>query len=144
MNMWSVNGYGICTDSIETTTEKMNTLLRTAPLFEFYLKGELAEKGVETPELDDYLDFEIKDFDSGYSAILREVIKEAEDIELCVVNDCNGNDWLLFCPIYPWNNATDAEKNLTEEKMEDIFRKYVSILTDLPIEVDYVSAEMHD
>ena len=42
---------------------------------------------------------------------------------------------------YPWTPKTEKEKELTEEKLENMFRKYLRIVTDEQLPVDYKSVE---
>ena len=79
----------------------------------------------------------------GLAEILYEVIKEVEKIELRVSSDFEGNDYLIYPPIYPWElaNMDEKEKNLTEEKLNEIYSKYMHIVTDENLPVEYHSIE---
>ena len=48
----------------------------------------------------------------------------------------------MICPSYAWITLTNEEKELnTEEKVNDLFRKYVEILTDNNVTIEYQSVE---
>lgn len=76
----------------------------------------------------------------GLATMLREVILEAEGVELTSCNDYDGNTYLLYEPNYPWW-LKDSEKNLTETDICSLLAKYVSIITDELIAVDYRNPE---
>ena len=48
--------------------------------------------------------------------------------------------YLLYSPSYPWQ-LKNSERDLTEEQLVQLFGRYVRILTDVPIDVDYQSVE---
>ena len=69
-----------------------------------------------------------------------EVILEAENVRLEACDSFEGKDYLLFCPDYPWNR-NNQKQLMTEEAVDELFRKYIPVLTDIPIEIDYQSVE---
>ena len=69
-----------------------------------------------------------------YMASLKKVL------ELLYCDDLNGKDYLIYPPQYPWQ-ITDADREMTEERLRTIYAKYVSILTDRAVAVDYQSVE---
>lgn len=137
---WITYGYGIVVDKIETTPEKLEALLALAPGYKEKVYDWFKEIGVTKPTLEDYIDFGDQDNYLGLAIILREVIAEAEGIILAACDDCNSTIYLLFARAYPWW-LKEKEKNLTEEDIQALFGKYVRILTDTPIEVDYEAVE---
>ena len=131
---WHYYGYGICTDQIESNTavEKVKNLLACAPTFrdnvhymQFWPGGQS-----ETFEF-------VKDYAAyspyGFAWLLQEVISEAEGITLHSCDNFDGENFLLYLPCYPWT-MQPADVALTEDKIKDIICKYVSILTDVPID----------
>lgn len=82
----------------------------------------------------------IYDF-GGLAEILYEVIKEVEEIDLLLCTDSGDKTYLIYTPSYPWTPKTEKEKELTEEKLENMFRKYLRIVTDEQLPVDYKSVE---
>lgn len=68
------------------------------------------------------------------------IIREAENISFCACDDYDNNHYLLYMPTYPWY-MRDGEERLTEESIRLIFAKYVNILTDKVLDVEYQSVE---
>lgn len=139
---WHDYGYGICVSDIrEKNVARLENLLAKAPKFSQEFHEWLAESIMEDrlPEWEDYMEFENDLGFTGLAAILQEVISEAESIELLACSDFDGHKYLIFTPAYPWIPLNDVEKNLTEEKIAEILKKYIKILTDEDIDVDYQS-----
>ena len=68
------------------------------------------------------------------------MIEEAEGIVFSACTDFEGDQFLIYQPSYPWN-LPEAETALTEERTDEILTKYVAILSDDPVEIDYQSVE---
>lgn len=140
---WSTDGFGFCVDDIETTPERV---LKLAALNESTLNDlreyldAIYEDGYKDENLimDDLDDFEGIYGERGLSAILREVIYE--EIPVVFADDFDGINYILYCPSYPWT-LKEKEKNLTKENIKDILTKYIKILTDEPIDIDFYSVE---
>ena len=140
---WTTYGFGFCVDDIDTTPEK---LLKLAAMKPDVLK-DVREYLNDIFDGEEYKDEELtmEDFDDlegdycerGVAYVLYHVIDE---IRVVFADDYNGTPYILFCPRYPWN-IKENEKNLSENDVIKIFAKYVNILTDKPIEVDYQSVE---
>ncbi len=81
-----------------------------------------------------------QDFYLGLATILKMVIEEAEEICLTACDDYNSVSYLLYQPMYPWY-MDSVDRDLTEEKTAEIFRRYISILTDDPIDIGYQEVE---
>lgn len=146
---WHNYGYGICVDDIETTEDKVFELIHLAPKFEdkFYKWIETyREDGdpeciAEIITMDQIYEYDDDYFcEYGLAPIISAVVKECEGIELLPCSDYNCTSYLIFGTTYPWC-MTDKEKNLKEEDVLCLFAKYISILTDKPITVDYQSVE---
>jgi len=137
---WHTYGYGICVSDIpDCTMERLQNLLSLAPEFQRKVQSWLEECEIAEPTVEDYLEFD-QDFRLGLATILKEVILEAEGIELVACDSYDGMDYLLYCPSYPWYQKSRKQLQ-TEEKAEALFRKYVSVLTDEEIVIDYQSVE---
>lgn len=137
---WHTYGYGICTDDIATKdVKRLEVLLELAPDYRDYLQEILQDLGVENPTWDDYMNAD-QDYNLGLSTILREVISEAEGVELEACDDIEGHRFLLYCPRYPWHFSVKDNK-LTEDGCKELFKKYVRILTDQDVDIDYQSVE---
>ena len=141
---WHNYGYGICTTNIETTPERIEDLLALAPKFSAKVHDLLSEwEGENGWTISDAVvaDYEevAQEFDAGYyglASLLRLVIEEAEGLELVSCDNIDCHDFVLYPPFYPWQ-ATDKDKDMTEEKLRQIFTKYVSILTDETVTIEY-------
>ena len=137
---WHTYGYGVRTDDIKVkSVEALQELLAIAPLAEQDFKAWFKENNIEEPTLEDYYEYEDND-GCHLAAILRMVIMETEGVELTACNDFDDKDYLLFEPLYPWG-LTDVDRAMTKEKLEAIFEKYLSMITEnIPI-CDYQEAE---
>lgn len=137
---WHIYGYGICVSDIkEHSAERLEKLLSMAPEYQQEIHSWLEECEITEPAFEDYTEFD-RDFDLGLAAILKGVILEAEQIELEACNDYDGKKYLLYSASYPWY-FSKTRVLPTEEAVEKLFRKYVSVLTDEPISVTYQSVE---
>ena len=138
---WTVDGYGICTNNIETTKERVEKLLQLAPKFNNTIQTWFKESEIENPELDDYLEYD-EDWNSGVAYLLQQVIEEVENVRLDIAEDFDSYYYLMIRPTYLWTTLTKEEKELdSEEKVNDLFRKYVGILTENEVTIEYQSVE---
>lgn len=151
---WHEYGYGIVVDDVREsadqnfTVEKLLNFIHCAPkLEERYLKwlhanydSEVTDELYEDIGVNELLEYEGDCCYCGLAPIMREVILENEGIDLYVCDDFDGVQYLLYLPSYPWF-IKDAEKNLAEEDITEIFRKYVSMLTDKPVNIDYLECQ---
>ena len=137
---WHNYGYGVRTDNIKIlSVERLKNLIHLAPKYEKSAEDYFSEADIKDPSIDDYLELD-QDYYDGLATILAEVIKEAESITFIHCDDWNGLTYLIYPPSYPWQ-MPENEANLTEEKIAAILRKYITILTDDPIEIDYQEVE---
>ena len=145
-HVWSTNGFGICMDCINTTEEKLLQLISMAPSF----KDEYTEwaesmngegESIEEATLGELLEWEDDYGYSGLAPIMRAVLEEKENIRFVVAEGFNGAQYLLFEPFYPWSDVSPEESGATEEGVAEILRKFVKVLTDEPIDVEYYSVE---
>ena len=137
---WHTYGYGICVSDIrEQSLDRLQKLISMAPKFRERIQGWLADCEITNPVYEDYLEFD-QDYMLGLATILKEVILEAEDVDLVACDSYDGTEYLLYAPEYPWNQKNHRQL-MTEEAVEAVFQKYVSILTDETIEIEYQSVE---
>ncbi len=137
---WHIYGYGIrISDITEESVKRLEALLSLAPEYYRKVRGWLCDCEISEPNYDDYLDFD-QDFQLGLATILKEVILETENVELTACDDYDGRTYLVYEPRYPWR-IPDSEIDLCEERLERIFQKYVPILTDEVISIDYQEIE---
>ena len=149
-NTWHDYGYGICTDDLkeEINLVKLMKLIQLAPnLYErvkeyidTYCDGQITET---YDILESYVEECGENNYGGLAEIMYEVIKEVEGIELYVCTDFDGTAYLIYPPIYPWQlkNMSDKEKNLTEETLCELYAKYLHVVTDEDLVVEYKSVE---
>lgn len=137
---WHNYGYGINASAIpDASVDQLNALLDHAPHFKTVVEDWLAKHDITDPTYEDYLAYDDVCI-CGLAAILAEVIEEAEGIVFSACTDFEGDQFLIYQPSYPWN-LPEAEASLTVEKIDEILTKYVVILTDEPVEIDYQSIE---
>lgn len=137
---WHTYGYGICVSDIqEESLERLQKLISMAPEFQKKIREWLDECEIAEPTYGDYLEFD-QDYMLGLATILKEVILETEGIDLVACDSYDGEDYLLYAPTYPWNKG-NCRQLMTEEDAEELFQKYVSILTDEAIEIGLQSVE---
>lgn len=137
---WHVYGYGVCVSDIKAVSvERLQTLIHLAPKFECKIQNWFNECEISEPSVDDYLEFD-QDYMLGLATLLKEVIEEAEGVSFTACEDCSDKLYLFYKPPYPWN-LSEKEKTLTEENIAEILCKYISILTDEEILIDYDSVE---
>ena len=144
---WHEYGYGVCMDDIETTANKVFELVHLAPEFEkrFYKWIENYREDGDPESIAEFITMDIiHEYEDdncceyGLGPIVMEVVKECEDVELLSCSDFDGYHYLIFSTTYPWY-MNDKEKNMTEEDVRLLFAKYVSILTNKVINVEYQS-----
>ena len=138
---WITYGYGVKVDEIKTTPERLLKLAAVKPeLLEKvteFLNESLEEYEVEKLTLEDFEDFDTVNDSSGTGIILYEAIDE---FTVEYVDDYDGQTYVVFAQAYPWQ-MSEQEKALTENNVKEVFEKYIKILTDEPVRVDYWSIE---
>lgn len=142
---WSINGRGIELTAIKNTMtmDRIMALLVLAPNTKKKVEEYLKDCGIDpaAATTDDIKEIEDGLGYKGVGTILRDVIKETENVELTLCDDYYGVGYLLFCPCYPWSPMTEEERNMTEDRLEEIFTRYAGILTDAPVYVEDKSVE---
>lgn len=138
--IWHVNGYGVCVDKLEFSLEKLKKLILQAPNFEKELEEYFKGREIINPTMENYFEYD-EDNGSGIAYILQRTINEAENIELCIAEDHNEGWYLMLCPSYPWHNWSSEVRNLTEDALEMIIMKYISILSKQELIFGYYSVE---
>ena len=145
---WTTYGFGFCVEDIykdnSLSVEKVMNLAKMNPDFfediksyidEFCEDENITYEELEVDNLDDIIE---GDFcDRGIAHILLNVITE---IPVMFADDYDGFQYILYCPSYPWT-LEHREKNLTKEDVIKIFKKYISVLTDKEIYIDYQAVE---
>jgi hypothetical protein len=137
---WHNYGFGICVDDVDTQdVARLETMLKLTPELEQKIHNWLKESSINEPTWADYMEFD-QDFGLGLATILQDVIRESEGICLTACNNYDGKAYLLYQPDYPWN-MLERERNLTEQDIVSLFQRYVGMLTDKPVNVDYQEVE---
>lgn len=137
---WHTYGYGICVDDIaKRDVERLQRLLDMAPKYREEIQTWLNYCEIENPTWDDYMDFD-QDYCLGLASILQAVILEAEKIELTACDNFEGGKYLVYSPKYPWELKW-RDRWMTKRRLEKILLKYICVLDDAPVEIDYQSVE---
>lgn len=144
---WITYGYGVRIDDIKTTPKRVLELAKLKPKLYENLREYFKDYNMDDITMEDFDNLEDHPvfMDSpftynidGVAGIIEEVINE--ELPVVFADNYDGEQYILYCPNYPWNMG-EFQKNLTEEKVKDIFNKYVKILTDEPVKVDYYDVE---
>ena len=137
---WTTDGYGFCVDDIHTTPKRLMELAamneKVLRRVEEYLNEEHPGWTIESLNMEDFNDLE---GDCGETC-LAHVLYEIINLSVSVALDFGNRHYILYEPSYPWS-IPDGEENLTEEDVLRIFRKYISVVTDENIFIDYQSVE---
>ncbi len=137
---WITYGYGVRTDNIKLKSlEALQNLIALAPLAKEDFMNWFEENNIESPTIEDYYEYDESD-GCHLAAILRMVILETEGVDLTACNNFSNEDFLLYEPLYPWG-LTEIDKTITKEKLNTIFHKYLSMITDNVPEFGYQEAE---
>lgn len=153
-----IHGYGICTDfamdgkfkKIKTAEdlEPLKKLINMAPKFAAdhtmvtlqAMEEDIYEDEMSLAWVASDLMYKIFGDDAGgcgLSYILSLVIAECEGIHLAAEQDCDCSEFLLFAKKFPWQ-MNEREKALTANELRAIIAKYVSVLTDEPVDIQYM------
>ena len=89
--------------------------------------------------MDDYFDFD-QDYYNGMAFLLKNVIEEAEHIDMTDCNDLSGNKYVIFQPLYPWEMRW-RHRRVSKRKIEKVIRKYLSMVTDSKFDICFEEAE---
>lgn len=144
---WVNYGYGVKASDIQTDMHRLFAFIDLAPNFkkEYYewLEDNYPAEEVDkdTPiwaklSMDDVLDYEDSQGNYGIASIFYNVIKELEKIDIYATSDYDGETYVMYPPAYPWQ-FREEEYKYTEDFFRGLFKKYISILTEEEIEVDY-------
>jgi len=141
---WTTDGYGFCVDDIHTTPKRLMELAamnkKVLRKVEEYLNERYPGWVLEFTALSmsDFNDLEGDYGETGLAYVLYEVI--FAELTVNVTSDFDSKYYILYEPYYPWS-IPNGEENLTKEDVLRIFRKYISVVTDEDIFIDYQSVE---
>lgn len=137
---WHNYGYGVCVSEIEpVSVESLEHLLSCAPKFHALVKKWFADCCISEPTYEDYVEFD-QDYMLGLATLLSRVIEETEGVCFTACDNYDDNDYLIYQPSYPWQ-ISEKEQDLTEEKIAQILAKYIRMLTEKEITIDYQEVE---
>ena len=137
---WVSYGYGVCLKGLEfNSVERLEKMLSYAPKFRKEIHEWFAGCEITNPTLDDYFDFD-QDYYKGMAFLLKNVIEEAEHIDMTDCNDLNGNKYVIFQPLYPWEMRW-RHRRVSKRKIEKVIRKYLSMVTDSEFDICFEEAE---
>lgn len=157
-----IHGYGICTDfamdgkykkiKAPEDLEPLKRLINMAPKFaadhtmttllsmeKTFIEDEASLAWVASDLM--YAIFGDDAGGCGLSYILSLVIAECEDVHLATTLDCDCSEYLLYSKKFPWQMA-EREKTLTQSELDAIFSKYVSVLTEEPIDIQFLELDI--
>ncbi|PWM00086.1 MAG: hypothetical protein DBY04_00970 [Clostridiales bacterium] len=137
---WNTYGLGICLDNDQiSSVERIQKLLQYAPALNADVHRWFAQNGVKYPKIEDYAAFD-EEYGLGIAMLIKQVLSEAEGIEFTACDDYEGRLYLLYEPSYPWERS-NRERTISEKEIREILIKYLSVIIDESIEIDYISAE---
>ena len=140
---WHNYGYGIRTDNLQIkSVESLGKLVSMAPKLKAEMDAYFKAQEISELTLEDYLEYDTECYNQ-LASLMRLVIKEAEGIDLVSCDDFNAWNYLLYMPSYPWR-MSETDLRLTEEKLDEIFQKYFSVVTDDEISPTYLNLENGD
>lgn len=139
---WTTDGYGFCVDDIHTTPKRLMELAamnkKVLRRVEAYLDEYYPGWTIESLNMEDFNNLEGDCGETGLAYVLYEVI--FAELTVTVTSDFDNRYYILYEPYYPWS-IPNGEKKLTKEVVLRIFRKYISVVTDEGIFIDYQSVE---
>lgn len=135
---WHDYGYGIrLSDILPLSPARLRSFIcRRHPIMLDLQKWLGDEKRIKDMTYDDFEDYGNDLNCAGIASILQEVIKQETGIELYSCTDFEGDCYLLYLPVYPWN-MQEQDENITPDHIERILLKYTDELSDDPVTVDY-------
>lgn len=139
---WTTNGFGFCVDDIHTTPKRLMELAamneKVLRRVEEYLNEEHPGWTIESLNMEDFNDLEGDCGETCLAHVLYKVI--FAELDVTVASDFDNKYYILYEPSYPWNMPKN-EENLTSDDVFKVFWKYISVVTDEYIFIDYQSVE---
>ncbi len=139
---WTTDGFGFCVDDIHTTPKRLMELAamneEVLRRVEEYLNEEHPGWTIESLNMEDFNDLEGNYGETGLAHVLYKVI--FAELDVTVTSDFDNKYYILYEPSYPWNMPKN-EENLTSDDVFKVFWKYISVVTDEYIFIDYRSVE---
>lgn len=144
---WHNYGIGINVSKVETTTEKIRAFIALAPEYEKVCRKRIPDYDTLTKEklLEAIMDTVGGScFAYGVATVICEVVSEKENIRLLACSDFYDISYCIFSAMYPWT-LLDEEMRLTEERLYDLFKKYIAYISVQSLEeLDYGYQEVEN
>ena len=155
MKYWTTDGYGVSTKDLQKTGRtKFRSVRELVDILKnISLRGrenvtaiyeDIMEALNDNPEMDleelsemgwdDYGQTSTED--GVYFTIIAAYIEDKYNIRLDVVDDEDGESYLMYMPDYPWGQRC----NITNEEFDKILKKACSLLFNGDLKPDYQSA----
>lgn len=145
---WITYGYGVKVSDIERkdiTADDLANFIHLAPYFEEkfirWLNTNYPETPYEIASVETLLEYE--DEDScyvGLTPIIKGVLDEVEGLYFVMCHNFDNEFFVLFTPAYPWEMGK-KEREMSQNEVEKIFKKYLEPLIHDEIEVDFYEVE---
>ena len=131
---YHIYGFGVELSQIgEVELERLEQLIGMAPVLESKIRKWFKEENINKPKLKNYYEFDEENL--GLPTLLKEVIFELEGIDLTACEDLNNRQYLLYESKYPWNMTT-IDCFMTPERLSNLYRKYLKIISDLDFVIE--------
>lgn len=129
-------GYGLCTARLEVySVERIEKLLEMAPKRREEIHDFFDEEEISKPDVLDYIESNGDDGNFGFATFLKNILNEITGINFTDCEDFDGNGYLIYEPRYPWD-LSEREKDISKEKIKEIYIKYISLITDMELDID--------
>lgn len=136
---WTIIGYGISTDCMQTTADRLREYISQSPSLESKMRAVMTN--YELADVDDILDaYHNGDYEKsgcvdepGVAEIMADVMSETEDLNFTICNNFDSECFVLLEPSFPWL-MTETERLLTEDGLKAIFAKHSAMLTNQSLE----------
>ena len=131
---YHIYGFGVELSQLgEISLERLEQLIDMAPIFKSKILNCFKYEKIEKPTLENYFEFDEENL--GLPTLLKEVIFELEGIDLTACEDLNNRQYLLYESKYPWNMTT-IDCFMTPERLSNLYRKYLKIISDLDFVIE--------
>lgn len=131
---YHIYGFGVELSQLgEISLDRLEQLIGMAPVLESKIKKWFNDEKIKKPTLENYYEFDEENL--GLPTLLKEVIFELEGIDLTACEDLNNRQYLLYESKYPWNMTT-IDCFMTPERLSNLYRKYLKIISDLDFVIE--------
>lgn len=136
---YHIYGFGVELSQLgEISLDRLEQLIGMAPVLEAKILKWFKDENINKPKLENYYEFDEENL--GLPTLLKEVIFELEGVDLTACEDLNNRAYLLYESKYPWN-MTPVDCFMTPERLSNLYRKYIKIISDSDYEIESHSVE---